>query len=136
MSSPADPSLAFEATAFIYVKVPVAGGEESADRSLDDSIDEALGQRGLGSVLGWGSSLGDAKADGSRPIAFHRIDIQANDLQSARFGLHQVLAAIGVPAGTEVHFFVDSRHLLDLYEPPGWRLDQPGEINTATRGRG
>jgi hypothetical protein len=120
-----DPFLAFQAPSFIYVKIPARDGADGEDRSLDDSIDEALRQRGLGAVLGWGSSLGEAKADGSRPVAFHRIDIQVDDLESARSSLHEVLAAIGVPARTEIHCFVDSRHLLDVYGPTGWQLDQP-----------
>ncbi len=125
MSGPGGPPLALRASAFIYLKIPVVGGQESADHSLDEAIDQALQQRGLGTVLGWGSSLGNRRANGSRPVAFHRIDMEVHDLQAARAGLHQVLPLLDVPAGTEAHYFIDDRHLMDLYEPPSWRLQQP-----------
>lgn len=124
MNASAGPPLAFQATAFIYLKIPVVGGQESADHSLDEAIDEALQQRGLGTVLGWGSSLGLRRANGSRPVAFHRIDMEVRELHAARAGLHQVLPTLEVPAGSELHYFIDDRHLMDLYEPPSWRLQQ------------
>ncbi len=127
MSTPADPFLAFQAPSFLYVKTPAAQGVEGDDRSLDDAIDDLLRECALGEVLGWGSSLGATQADGTRPVAFHRIDIQVQDLASARSSLHTALPGLGVPAGTEVHYFIDGVHLLDVYAPPGWQLAQvPG----------
>lgn len=124
MNVPAGPPLAFQATAFIYLKIPVVDGRESPDHGVDEAIDQALQQRRLGTVLGWGSSLGSRRANGSRPIAFHRIDMEVRELHAARAGLHQFLPALDLPAGCELHYFIDERHLMDLYEPPSWRLQQ------------
>lgn len=127
MSTAADPFLAFRAPSFLYVKTPAAQGVEGDDRSLDDAIDDLLRAGALGAVLGWGSSLGAAQADGTRPVAFHRIDVQVHELATARSSLHAALPGLGAPAGTEVHYFIDGVHLLDVYESPGWRLAQvPG----------
>ncbi|MDB5941083.1 MAG: hypothetical protein JWQ13_649 [Ramlibacter sp.] len=119
-----DPWLSFHAPTFIYVKIPVPGGIESEDRSLDEAIDRALAAGALGSVLGWGSSLGERTADGSRPVAFHRIDVQVDDLDAGRAALHGLLPGLGVPVATELHYVVDDRHLVDVYEGPGWRFSQ------------
>lgn len=127
MSTPSDPFLAFRPPSFLYVKTPAAQGVEGDDRSLDDAIDDLLRAGALGAVLGWGSSLGAAQADGTRPVAFHRIDVQVQELATARSSLHGALPGLGAPAGTEVHYFIDGVHLLDVYDPPGWQLAQvPG----------
>jgi hypothetical protein len=127
MSTPADPFLAFQAPSFLYVKTPAAQGVEGDDRSLDEAIDALLREAAVGAVLGWGSSLGAAQADGTRPVAFHRIDIQVRDLASARSSLHAALPGLGAPAGTEVHYFIEGVHRLDVYAPAGWQLAQaPG----------
>lgn len=125
MSAPPDPWLSVRSPAFVYVKIPAVAGIESDDRGLDEAIDQALTDRGLGSVLGWGSSLGERKADGSRPVAFHRIDVQVGELEVARAALHAMLPTLGVPAATELHYAVDDRHLHDVYDGPLWRLALP-----------
>jgi hypothetical protein len=125
MSVSVDPWLAFSAPTFIYVKIPVGAGADSEDRSLDEAVDSALVDQGIGSVLGWGSSLGERQADGSRPVAFHRIDVQVKALDAGRSALREMLPALGVPAATELHYVVDNRHLLDVYQGSGWRIGQP-----------
>ena len=107
---------------FVYVKIPVTDGIESDDRSLDEAIDQALVERRLGSVLSWGSSLGERDSDGMRPVAFHRIDVQVDDLDAARAVLHAVLPGLGVPPATELHYAGDGKHRLDVYDGPRWRL--------------
>jgi len=110
-------------TAFIYLKLPTHQLPE--DHGLEDRIDQALRGAGVGSVLGWGSSLGEAPPGQMRPLAFLRIDIEAEDLDGARQLLRQFLPPAGVPVGTELHFSQAHQPLQDLLEPGGWRLDLP-----------
>ncbi|WAC72955.1 hypothetical protein OU995_26165 [Roseateles sp. SL47] len=108
-------------TAFIYLKLPTH--ELPADHRLEDRIDQTLRDAGLGTVLGWGSSLGDAPPGQMRPLAFLRIDIEAEDLDGARLLLRQLLPEVGVPVGTELHFTRAHQPLQDVLEPTGWRLE-------------
>lgn len=112
--------------AFLYVKVPVHAEDDNLAR--DEALDQALREAGVGSVVGWGDSLGERQPDGSRPLMFHRIDIEVGDLATARAALWQMLPALGAPAGSEIHYQHQGRKALDLYTPSGWRLEQaPGD---------
>lgn len=111
-------------TAFIYLKLPTH--ELPEDHRLEDRIDQALRDARVGSVLGWGSSLGEAPPGQMRPLAFLRIDIEADDLDGARQVLRQFLPVAGVPIGTELHFSRGHQPLQDLLDgDDGWRLDLP-----------
>lgn len=110
-------------TAFIYLKLPTH--QLPADHRLEDRIDQALREAGVGTVLGWGSSLGDAPPGQMRPLAFLRIDIEADDLNGARQLLRALLLDAGMPTGTELHFTRDHHPLQDLFDGTDWRLDQP-----------
>lgn len=109
-------------TAFIYLKLPTH--HLPADHRLEDRIDEALRDARVGTVLGWGSSLGDAPPGQMRPLAFLRIDIEADDLDGARHLLRAFLLDAGMPTGTELHFTRDHQALQDLFDGTDWRLDQ------------
>jgi hypothetical protein len=109
-------------TAFIYLKLPTLHLPE--DHRLEDHIDLALRDAGLGTVLGWGSSLGDAPPGQMRPLAFLRIDIEAEDLDGARQLLRAFLRRVGIPAGTELHFTRGRQPLQDVFDGTDWRLDQ------------
>lgn len=110
-------------TAFIYLKLPTH--QLPADHRLEDRIDQALRGAGVGTVLGWGSSLGDAPPGQMRPLAFLRIDIEAEDLDGARQLLRAMLLDGGMPTGTELHFTRDHHPLQDIFDGADWRLDQP-----------
>ncbi|UXH79706.1 hypothetical protein [Roseateles amylovorans] len=111
-------------TAFIYLKLPTHALPR--DHQWEDRLDGALRQAGAGTVIGWGESLGDAPPGQMRPLAFLRVDIETNDLASARQLLHDWLPVAGVPQGTELHYTLDRRALQDRLEATGWRLALDG----------
>ena len=110
---------------FVYVKVPVDADRPDPFHSREEQIDQALQRNGVGSVSGWGDSLGDERADGSRAIAFNRIDITVTDLMAARSVLQTVLGALRVASGTEIHYTRDGMALMDVWALPDWLLEQP-----------
>lgn len=110
---------------FLYVKVPVAHRATSAPHQLEDRIDELIREAGVGAVAGWGDSLGAALADGSGPVAYTRIDIDVSDQAAARALLRANLPPFGAPKGTEIHYTIERRHHMDLYEDPDWLLMLP-----------
>jgi len=111
-------------TAFIYVKIPVG---QTADplHQREYTLDQTLRDLGLGAVIGWGDSLGPVERDGSRPVAFLRIDINVNHLATARAALREILPKLGVPAGSEIHYTQDGASLMDIRAGDGWLLEQP-----------
>lgn len=122
---PAPTPPAAPADDFIFVKIPVARREGTDPlHRREDAIDQLLRSRGLGLVVGWGDSLGAPRADGQRPTAYIRIDIRVNDLQVARSELRALLPTLGAPAGTEVHYTLQGRSLLDMAGSTGWQLEQ------------
>lgn len=94
------------------------------DMARDEAIDQILRDKGLGSVIGWGDSLGERLPDGSRPAAYHRIDIEVSNLDLARALLQQAIPALGLPHGTEIHYKVGQRRLQDVFAASGWLLEQ------------
>lgn len=104
--------------AFLYLKLPTHA--LPADHGLEDRIDNALREAGAGSVLGWGESLGDAPPGRMRPLAFLRVDIESDQLDSARRVLHAVLPTLGVPEGTELHYTRAQRALQDQWRAGVW----------------
>jgi hypothetical protein len=120
-----EPSTSFAQSLFLYVKIPFVKSLIEQLPSWEDAIDQVLREKGAGSVLGWGSSLGEALPDGSRDVAFTRIDINVTDLAAARTALQATLPALGSPQGTEIHYTLEHRNLEDHYTPSGWLLDQP-----------
>lgn len=114
------------ASLFLYVKIPVGQGAIDPEHRQENQIDQVLRDHGAGTVIGWGGSLGDPQPDGSRPVAFTRIDIDitGTDLAGARTLLQSALPRLGVPAGSEIHYTLDDRGLRDIYTLSGWLLQQ------------
>ncbi len=110
---------------FLYVKIPVAHRATGQSHHLEDRIDELIRQAGVGAVAGRGDSLGAAMADGSRPVAYTRIDVDVSDLAGARALLRPNLPPFGAPAGTEIHYTTEQGHHMDIYVDPDWLLLQP-----------
>ncbi|MCJ0762155.1 hypothetical protein [Variovorax terrae] len=110
---------------FMYVKIPVGADSGDELHQREETIDQALQGQGIGSVLGWGDSLGEPRPDGSRVAAFVRIDIDVTDQAAARTLLQDLLPALGAPVGTEIHYTVDHAALQDVYAASGWLLAQP-----------
>ncbi|HJW26685.1 MAG TPA: hypothetical protein VJ576_17440 [Rhodocyclaceae bacterium] len=114
----------FEPAPFIYVKIPIRKLAGAPDLARDEAVDRALQDRGVGAVIGWGDSLGYMQPNGSRPAAFHRVDIEVSDLAPALAALREILPALGAPAGTEIHYRLEGRKVQDTYGPSGWLLEQ------------
>jgi hypothetical protein len=128
-------SFIFPPVFFIFVKVPFDAALTGRREEAIGTIDQALQENRLGSVLGWGNSVGPARRDGTRPIEFYRIDIEVTDLVSARAVLRHTLSALGTPLGTEIHYRKDERSLQDVCQLSGWALEQPqGVPGTAQTG--
>jgi hypothetical protein len=105
---------------FLYVKIPFASHASDHIHQLEDEVDQVLKEHGLGSVAGWGNSLGDARPDGSRPVAYTRIDVDVSNLALAVALLQASLPSFGTPAGTEIHYTVDQRHRKATYSGSSW----------------
>ncbi|MBN9367422.1 MAG: hypothetical protein J0H59_10350 [Comamonadaceae bacterium] len=109
---------------FVYVRIPVARHAADPLHLREERIDQALQAQGLGSVVGWGDSLGERHADGKRAATFMRVDISVTDLPRALALLHTLLPALEAPQGTEIHYHAGGRHLCDAIHAQGWRLAQ------------
>ena len=109
---------------FLYLKVPIAKHVHDQSRDFEDNIDRLLRENGVGSVAGWGDSLGEALANGIRPVAFTRIDVDVTDMTSAIALLHAQLVSLGAPPGTEIHRTLDQRRRKDILAESMWMLDQ------------
>lgn len=116
---------AYARSQFMVVKIPIDADTDDRIHQREERIDEALRAKGLGSVLGWGGSYGSASAGGSRRVAFTRVDLDVVDVGATRVELQAILAGIGAPAGTEIHYSFDGASLADVYAPPDWRPGQP-----------
>ncbi|MGZ8251925.1 MAG: hypothetical protein ACXW1P_05970 [Methylophilaceae bacterium] len=107
---------------FLYVKIPT--GNTEPDLKWNEGVDLALQEHGIGTVLGWGSSMGKELPDGSTPIEFHRIDIEVTNLSAALVLLQTVLVHFNVPSGTEIHYKKDQKNLQDVYINSCWTFEQ------------
>lgn len=105
-------------TDFVYLKLPAT--DMPREHGLEDRIDQALRLAGLGSVLGWGSSVGEPAAGPSLAMTYQRIDIEVENLDGARRLLQSLLPSLGIPSGTELHYTRQRQPLQDLYQPSGW----------------
>lgn len=110
---------------FVYVKLPEALGPLNRAQKYEDALAARLDQEGLGTISGGGSSLGDPRADGTRPIEFCGIDIDVVDLSRALAVLRDALPVLGAPVGTELHYTRQGTRLQDALTPDGWTLAQP-----------
>ncbi|MBW7896479.1 MAG: hypothetical protein H3C27_15325 [Opitutaceae bacterium] len=114
-----------EPTSFIYVKIPDGIGPIDRGDKYEDPLEEKLSAASLGHVTGGGSQLGDPRPDGSRPIEFCGLDIDATDLVRALALLRAELPSLGAPDGTELHYTVGDTRLQDVYSRGQWTLEQP-----------
>lgn len=134
-----DPILRLQEQFFIYVKVPVTHRRDDNEHRRDEALDAVLQQHHLGTVLGWGSSLGPALANGVRPVAFHRIDMVVNDVAKARQHLQQALLseahssaeAAAALQGSEIHYTLNHVELQDTLENLQWQLGQPRRVSAS-----
>lgn len=117
-------SIAYGRREFMAVKIPVVENVDDLWHQREERIDAALKARGLGSVLGWGDSLGEPAPRGQRRVAFTRVDIDISDIAAGRALLRAELPAIGVPPGTEIHYSIGRVRFADIFAPPDWLLER------------
>ena len=116
---------AFDVEQFIYVKIPGEIGPLDRGELFEDKIEPVLAEKSLGSVSGGGSSLGDARPDGSRPIEFCGIDIDTKARDEALAALRSLLPTLNAPVGTELHYTKSGQQLQDELSIGGWVLERP-----------
>lgn len=115
----------FAPVLFVYLKIPVVADVVDQVHTREDKVDQLLKATGSGSVIGWGDSLGDEQPDGSRVVAFKRIDIEVMDLSATRFALQVALPKLDAPIGTEIHYTIEGKAFMDVFASFGWLLEQP-----------
>ncbi len=107
---------------FIYVKVPVAHESAHEQHLLHERLGTALVAQRVGEILSWGASLGDLQQDGLRPLRFHRVDIEADDLPACLAVLRHTLAGLDSSLGTEIHYTLDDSPQQDTLRANGWSV--------------
>lgn len=100
---------------FFYIKIPWSDVLAARERQIHEGLEQALQVAAAGTLLGWGRSLGD---DGQ--VGYQRIDIEVSEPALAGPVLRRALAALGAPAGTELHYTVAGAALQEDYGPSGW----------------
>jgi hypothetical protein len=115
----------FDVEQFIYVKIPGEIGPTDRGEMFEDRIEPVLAEKGLGTVSGGGSSLGDARPDGSRPVTFCGIDIDTESRDEALVVLRNLLPSLDAPVGTELHYTRNGLKLQDELSTEGWALEKP-----------
>ena len=108
----------------IYVFLPESLGPIDRGDKYEDPIIDELERLGLGEVSGGGSSLGDQRPDGTRPIEFCGIDIDTDDLDATRAMLRNLLPQLGCPEGTQLHYRLSDKPLQDEFDGADWILGQ------------
>ena len=121
LQPPAEPA----ASHFIYILLPEDLDPLDRCAHYADALDAELKLAGSGWVSGGGSMLGPEQPDGTSEVEFSGIDIEVAKTGPARELLQLHLAALGCPAGTEIHYTEGSLRLQDEYDGQGWRLARP-----------
>jgi hypothetical protein len=115
----------FDPERFVYVKIQDSVGPIDRSHKYEDELQEALTARGLGSITGGGSQLGDDGADGIPTIAFCGLDIDAANREAVLALLRDGLPNLGAPVGTEIHYTAGGIKLQDEFRPAGWAIGLP-----------
>lgn len=105
---------------FAYAKIPAAGLSEADQARLHALVDEHLTATAAGTLVGWGASVGEPDAQGRRPVAFHRLDVEVQRIDTALPVLRQALQAWPAPAGTELHYHERGQARVERHDNGGW----------------
>lgn len=117
---------------FIYLKLPAEPALLARLEALHAGLDETLQASGLGSLMGWGRSLGGPPP---QPSAWHRIDIEARDAPRALALLREALSTSGVPAGSELHYSEGGQALQQDWDGQAWGAARPSTGHRPARRR-
>jgi hypothetical protein len=114
-----------QSDSFVFVKIPLRRHEVDPLHRREEQIDEALRNLAIGTVIGWGDSLGERDPQGRRRAAYIRIDITTRDPDAVREALHTLLPSLGASVGTEIHYTDgQAQQYMDLARDQGWTLAQ------------
>jgi hypothetical protein len=114
-----------EETELIYVMIPEGLGPLDRGEQFEDPLDDELQAGELGYVNGGGSQLGEEQPDGTRPIVFCGIDVEAYDLDKTLEVLRSRLPRLKCPPGTQLHYAREDEALQDEFDGSSWTLGQP-----------
>jgi hypothetical protein len=106
----------------VYVFLPEPLGPIDRGDKYEEPIIDELERLGLGEVSGAGSSLGDPRPDGTRPIEFCGIDVDTDDVDKTREALRVLLPKLGCPKGTQLHYRLADNPVQDEYDGADWML--------------
>ena len=107
----------------LYVFLPEPLGPIDRGDKYEDPIIDELERLGLGEVSGAGTSLGDERPDGTRPIVSCGIDVDTDDVAATRAALRALLPKLGCPKGTQLQYSVSGKMLQDEYDGTDWSLE-------------
>lgn len=107
---------------FVYVKIPVHRRDIDPLHQRETQIDDALQAQAIGTVVGWGDSLGERDSQGLRRAAYMRVDIATPQPEAVRQALRELLPTLGAGIGTEIHYTLNDQHLMDVVQSEGWAL--------------
>lgn len=110
---------------FVYVKVPLWGTTDPASDALHRALEQELETAGVGSLVGWGTSLPSAGATERDPGSFHRVDIEIRELEAGLRVLREALATLKSPLGTELHFTAEGTAWQQSLSEGGWSDQVP-----------
>lgn len=108
----------------VYVFLPEPLGPMDRGDKYEEPIIDELERLGLGEVSGAGTSLGDERPDGTRPIVSCGIDVDTDDVAATRAALRALLPKLGCPKGTQLHYSVSGKPLQDEYDGTDWALEK------------
>ncbi|MFT3812592.1 MAG: hypothetical protein QM740_04350 [Acidovorax sp.] len=111
---------------FVFVKIPVGRRDMDPLHRRENYLDSVLRDHGVGSVVGWGDSLGERRLNGARVAAHVRVDVTLADLQRGLALLREMLLKLESPADTEIHYASEGRHVVErLDADSGWLAARP-----------
>jgi hypothetical protein len=110
---------------FIYLKLPLVGHHHRREReAMAERLQLQLEACQAGQLIGEGDSLGPVDANGERPVAWHRMDIETPSTLRTRELLRALVMEMGYDDGCEIHFSKGRLRRVDLRKKGQWLLDQ------------
>jgi hypothetical protein len=110
---------------FVYIKVPLQGTSDQTWDAMHLALEHELTAAGVGSLIGWGTSVPTVGAATDDPGSFHRIDIELQALEHGLKVLRETLASMKSPPGTELHFTAQGSPLQQSLSENGWGAEVP-----------
>ncbi len=110
---------------FIYVMIPGDIQPLARGERFEDPLEDALREAGIGTISGGGSQLDDPYPDGRPRVAFCGLDVDVRNLEAGRQLIMQRMKTLGAPVGTELHYTIGAKKLLDRFSGDRWEEGLP-----------